>query len=102
NMVKTGNSIPNCAHVCYEATQEWNKIKTKSVKEINDIIKKYLTTPFNLYDIQTMKSTYFVPEESLTLSFPTIHLVEPIPEIPVNAAAQKSVANAIKIAEKSF
>ncbi|CAG8799934.1 23564_t:CDS:2, partial [Gigaspora rosea] len=66
------------------------QIKTKSVEEINDIIKKYLTTPFNLYNIQAMKSRYFVPEKSLTSSFPTIHSVEPIPEIPVNAAAQKN------------
>ncbi|CAG8856070.1 18456_t:CDS:1, partial [Gigaspora margarita] len=79
-----------------------NKIKTKSVEEINDIIKKYLTIPFNLYNIQTMKSRYFVPEESPMLPFPTIHSVKPIPEIPVNAAAQKSMANAIEIAEKNF
>ncbi|CAG8820678.1 40192_t:CDS:2 [Gigaspora margarita] len=49
-----------------------------------------------------MKSSYFVPEKSPTPSFPTIHLVEPIPEIPVNAAAQKSAANAIEIAKKKL
>ncbi|CAG8759565.1 37803_t:CDS:2 [Gigaspora margarita] len=43
-----------------------------------------------------------MPKESLISSLPTINPVEPIPEIPVNAAAQKSVANAIEIAEKKL
>jgi hypothetical protein len=30
-MVKTGNGTPNHANVCCEATQEWNKIKKKSI-----------------------------------------------------------------------
>ncbi|CAG8614419.1 15187_t:CDS:1 [Dentiscutata erythropus] len=99
-MVKTGNDTPNHAHICREATQEWNKIKAKSAEEINDIIKKHLTIPFNLYNIQTMKSRYFVPEESSTSFLSTINSVEPISEIPINAAAQKSVTNKIEIAEK--
>ncbi len=54
-MVKTGNGILNHANVCREASQEWNKIKNKSAEEIDNVIRKYLTTQFNLYDIQTMR-----------------------------------------------
>ena len=50
-MVKTGNGILNHANVCREASQEWNKIKNKGAEEIDNIIRKYLTTQFNLYDI---------------------------------------------------
>ncbi|CAJ0645778.1 1347_t:CDS:2 [Entrophospora sp. SA101] len=50
-MVKTGNGTPNCADVCRKATQEWNRIKKKSTTEIDEIIRKYLITQFNLYDI---------------------------------------------------
>ncbi|CAG8812076.1 24067_t:CDS:1, partial [Dentiscutata erythropus] len=39
---------------------------------------------------------------SSTPFLPTINLIEPISEIPVNAAAQKSAANEIEIAEKNF
>ncbi|CAG8470119.1 9288_t:CDS:2, partial [Scutellospora calospora] len=55
-MMKTGNNTPNHAKACNEATQEWNKIKTKNTLEIDDIIKKYLNTSFNLYNIQTFNS----------------------------------------------
>ncbi|CAI2170880.1 6203_t:CDS:2 [Funneliformis geosporum] len=53
-IIKTGNGTPNRAKVCYEVAQEWNKIKLKNKTEIDDIIRIYLTTPFNLYDIQTL------------------------------------------------
>ncbi|CAJ0914246.1 1457_t:CDS:2, partial [Entrophospora sp. SA101] len=48
---RTGNGTPNCADVCRKATQEWNRIKKKSTTEIDEIIRKYLITQFNLYDI---------------------------------------------------
>ncbi|CAG8763549.1 9594_t:CDS:1, partial [Ambispora leptoticha] len=70
----TGNSTPNRAKACNEATQEWNKIKTKNALEIDDIIKKYLNTSFNLYNIQTVR---YIPEETLEPSLPTIYPVEP-------------------------
>ncbi len=50
-MVRIGNDILNYANVCHEASQEWNKIKNKGTEEINNIIRKYLTIQFNLYDI---------------------------------------------------
>ncbi|CAG8746726.1 3977_t:CDS:2, partial [Dentiscutata erythropus] len=94
---------PNRAQVCRKATQEWNKIKTKSVEEINNIIKAYLTTPFNLYNIQTMKLRNFVPKENLAPSHSTIYSVEdPVSEIPPNAVAQKNAANAIETAKKKL
>jgi hypothetical protein len=37
-MVKTSNHTPNCDAVCCEAIDEWNKIKKKNIKEIEDII----------------------------------------------------------------
>ncbi|CAG8738048.1 12947_t:CDS:2, partial [Racocetra persica] len=63
-MIKTANGTPNHAQVCCEATQEWNKIKTKGAEKIDSIIKTYLSTPFNLYDIQTIKPNHFIPEET--------------------------------------
>ncbi|CAI2193295.1 19937_t:CDS:1, partial [Funneliformis geosporum] len=54
-MVKTGSRTLNRAEVCREAEQEWNKIKSKNETEIDVIIKNYLDTPFNLYDIQTLR-----------------------------------------------
>nr|CAG8683580.1 15397_t:CDS:2 [Entrophospora candida] len=101
-MVKTGNGTPNRADVCREATQEWNRIKKKSTTEIDEIIRKYLITQFNLYDIQTMRPRCPIPREDLTPLPTTIRLVEPTPEIPVNAAAQKKAANGITIAEKKL
>src|SRR3954470_6140100 len=43
-----------------------------------------------------------VPREDLTPPFPTIHSIELIPEIPINAAAQKRASNEITIAEKKL
>ncbi|CAJ0852650.1 2716_t:CDS:2 [Entrophospora sp. SA101] len=43
-----------------------------------------------------------IPREDLTPLPTTICLVEPTPEIPVNAAAQKKVANRITMAEKKL
>ncbi len=34
-----------------KASQEWNKIKNKDAEEIDNVIRKYLTTQFNLYNI---------------------------------------------------
>ncbi|PKY59354.1 hypothetical protein RhiirA4_482022 [Rhizophagus irregularis] len=102
NMVKTGNGTPNCADVCREATKEWNQVKHKSELEIDNIIRNYLATPYNLYDIQTMRPRCSVPREESVSSHPTIRSVDPVPEIPVNASAQKTAANEIEIAEKKL
>ena len=99
-MVKTGNRTPNRADVCSEATKEWNKIKSKSREEIDDIIKNYLATPYNLYDIQTIRSKSSGSREESLPNLSTIHTVDPVPEISVNASAQKKAANEIEIAEK--
>ncbi|CAG8611448.1 203_t:CDS:2, partial [Scutellospora calospora] len=87
-MMKMGNNTSNHAKACNEATQEWNKIKTKNALEIDDIIKKYLNTSFNLYNIQTVKSRY-IPEKTLEPSLPTIYSVEPVSKVSANTAAQK-------------
>ncbi len=50
-MVKTENNTSKRNDVCYKTTKEWNKIKSKSKSEINEIIRNYLATPYNLYDI---------------------------------------------------
>ena len=50
-MVKTGNHTPNHATICREAINEWNKIKKKSIENIDDIIRDYMATPLDLYDI---------------------------------------------------
>ncbi|PKY22650.1 hypothetical protein RhiirB3_436662 [Rhizophagus irregularis] len=104
-MVKTGNGTPNRADVCHEAAQEWNKIKKKSMVEIDEIIRQYLATQFSLYDIQTMRFRHPVPREDIddtTPPLPTIRLTEPTPEIPVNASAQKKASNEIAIGEKKL
>ena len=101
-MVKTGNSSTNRADVCREATQEWNKIKKKSTTEIDEIIRKYLITQFNLYDIQTMRQRHPIPREDLTPPLSIIRSIEPTPEIFNNAAAQKRASNEITIAEKKL
>lgn len=103
-MVKTGNGTPNRADVCSEATKEWNKIKSKSREEIDDVIRNYLATSYNLYDIQTMRPRFSVPrEDSIPLPTPTtIRSVDPIIEISVNASAQRKAANEITIAEKKL
>ena len=102
-MVKTGNGTPNRANVCNEASQEWKKIKNKSAAEIDDVIRKYLTTQFNLYDIQTMRPRCPpVTREESTPPLPNIRSVKPIPEIPINATAQQKAASEITIAEKKL
>ena len=102
-MVKTGNGTPNRADVCREATKEWIKIKHMSEPEIDKIIRNYFATPYNLYDIQRMRPRCSVPkEDSISLLPTTIHSVDPVPEIPVNASAQKTAANEIKTAEKKL
>ena len=50
-MVKTGNGNPNHSDICSEVAKEWNKIRRKSREEIDDVIRDYLVTPYNLYDI---------------------------------------------------
>src|SRR3954454_24723504 len=101
-MVKTGNGTPNRADVCCEATQEWNKIKKKSITEIDEIIRQYLSTQFSLFDIPTMRIKHHVPREVLISPPPIIRSVDLTPEIPVNASAQKTAANEITIAEKKL
>ncbi|CAB4437126.1 unnamed protein product [Rhizophagus irregularis] len=102
-MVKTGVGTPNRADVCSEAAKEWNKIKSKSRTEIDDIIRNYLATPYNLCDIQTIRPRSSAPREDSTPplpTFPAIHSADPILEISVNASAQRKAADEIKIAEK--
>jgi len=47
-MVKTGNGTPNRNNIYHKATKEWNEIKSKSKSEIDEIIRNYLITPYNL------------------------------------------------------
>ena len=102
-MVKTGNGTPNRNDVCREATKEWNEIKSKSKSEIDEIIRNYLATPYNLYDIQTMRPRCLIPrEESTPPSPPVIRTVDPVIEIPVNGSAQRKAANEISTAEKKL
>ena len=102
-IVKTGNGIPNRNDVCREATKEWNEIKSKSKSEIDEIIRNYLATPYNLYDIQTMRPRRLIlREESTPPSPPVIRTVDPVIEIPVNGSAQRKAANEISIAEKKL
>uniref|UniRef100_U9U9H8 C2H2-type domain-containing protein n=1 Tax=Rhizophagus irregularis (strain DAOM 181602 / DAOM 197198 / MUCL 43194) TaxID=747089 RepID=U9U9H8_RHIID len=63
-----------------------------------------MATPINLFDIQSMRYKHSVPiEKSNSLPSPsTIHSVDPLSEIPANASAQKSAANAIQMAEKQI
>ncbi|CAB5182094.1 unnamed protein product [Rhizophagus irregularis] len=103
-MVKTGNSNPNRADICNEATQEWNKVKSKSMAEIDEIIRNFLSTPYNLYNMQIIRSSYTVhTRKDTTTPLPTIRSVDPIQEeIPANASAQKKIANEIIVAEKKI
>jgi hypothetical protein len=100
-MVKTSNHTPNHAAVCQEAINEWNNIKKKSVDDIDDAIWNYMATPLNLYDIQSMRYKRSVPTEKPNPP-PFIHSVEPLPEIPANASAQRRAADEIQIAKKKF
>jgi predicted DNA-binding protein YlxM (UPF0122 family) len=100
-MVKTSNHTPNHAAVCQEAINEWNNIKKKSVDDIDDAIWNYMATPLNLYDIQSMRYKRSVPTEKPNPP-PFIHSVEPLPEIPANASAQRRAADEIQIAEKKI
>jgi len=101
-MVKTGNGDPNRAELCESATKEWNKIKRKDKLEIDDIIRDYLATPYNLCNIQTMRSIPSGSREKSLPNLPTIRTVDPVPEISVNASSQKKAANEIQIAEKKL
>ncbi len=51
SMVKTSSHTPNHAVICQEAINEWNKIKKKSIDDIDSIIQNYMVTLLNLYDI---------------------------------------------------
>ncbi|PKC52901.1 hypothetical protein RhiirA1_480417 [Rhizophagus irregularis] len=93
-MVKTGNGDPNRSELCESATKEWNKIKRKDKPEIEDIIRDYLATPYNLCDIQTMRSIPSGSREESLPNLPTIRTMDPVPEI--------SAANEIQIAEKKL
>ncbi|CAG8724710.1 20951_t:CDS:1, partial [Gigaspora rosea] len=85
----TGNSTPNHADVCHEAAQEWNKVKNKNDTKISNIIRNYLATQYNLYDIQTMQPRRSTPSKGLDPpSTPLmVRSVSSAPEIPANAAA---------------
>ncbi|GBC33567.2 hypothetical protein GLOIN_2v1783204 [Rhizophagus irregularis DAOM 181602=DAOM 197198] len=90
-MVKIGVGTPNRADVCSEAAKEWNKIKSKSRTEIDDIIRNYLATPYNLCDIQTIRPRSSAPREDSTPplpTFPAIHSADPILEISVTEFEQ--------------
>ncbi|PKC06975.1 hypothetical protein RhiirA5_418840 [Rhizophagus irregularis] len=56
--------------------------------DINDIIRNYMTTPINLYDIQSMRYKRSVSIEKPNSSPSSIHSVDPLPEIPANSSAQ--------------
>ncbi|EXX67712.1 hypothetical protein RirG_111930 [Rhizophagus irregularis DAOM 197198w] len=101
-MVKTGNGDPNRAELYESATKEWNNIKRKDKPEIDDIIRGYLATPYNLCDIQTVRSKSSGSREESLLNLFTFHTVDPVQEISVNASAQKKAANEIQIAEKKL
>src|ERR1700722_12114013 len=86
-MVKTGIGNPDRADICNEAAKEWNKIKSKSKAEVDDIIRNYLATPYNLRDIQTIRLRSSVPRDGSTPSpLPAIRSADPILEISVNAS----------------
>src|SRR4051794_10737818 len=89
-MVKTRNGDPNRAELCVLAIKEWNKIKGKNKSEIDDAIRDYLATPYNLYDIQTMRPSLSGSRKESLPNFPTIHTVDPVLKISVNASAQKN------------
>ncbi|GBB91411.1 hypothetical protein RclHR1_01870006 [Rhizophagus clarus] len=101
-MVKTRNGDPNRTELCKSATKEWNKIKRKDKMEIDDIIRGYLVTPYNLCDIQTVKSKSSRSREESLPNYPTFHTVDPVQEIFVNASVQKKAANKIQIAKKKL
>jgi predicted DNA-binding protein YlxM (UPF0122 family) len=99
-MVKTSNYTLNRAVVCQEAINEWNKVKKKSVDDIDSVIQDYMATPLNLYDIQSMRYKRFTPLEKLNPPSPSPSNIYSVPEIPANTSAQRRVADAIKVAEK--
>ncbi|EXX58144.1 hypothetical protein RirG_200540 [Rhizophagus irregularis DAOM 197198w] len=101
-MVKTGNGDPNRAELYESATKEWNNIKRKDKPEIDDIIRGYLATPYNLCDIQTVRSKSSRSREESLPNLPTFHTVDPVQEISINASAQKKAVNDIQIAEKKL
>ncbi|GBB97224.1 hypothetical protein RclHR1_02940026 [Rhizophagus clarus] len=101
-MVKTKNGDSNRAELCKSAIKEWNKIKRKDKTEIDDIIRGYLTTLYNLCDIQTVRSKSSESREESLPNYLTFHTVDPVQEISVNASAQKKAANEIQIAEKKL
>ncbi|GBB93823.1 hypothetical protein RclHR1_22370006 [Rhizophagus clarus] len=86
-IVKTKNSDPNHAELCELATKKWNKIKRKDKTEIDDIIRGYLATLYNLCDIQTVRSKSSRSREESLPNYSTFHTVDPVQEISVNASA---------------
>ncbi|EXX61863.1 hypothetical protein RirG_167150 [Rhizophagus irregularis DAOM 197198w] len=101
-MVKTGNGDPTRAELCESAAKEWNKIKRKDNTEIDDIIRGYLATSYNLCDIQTVRSKSSGFKEESHPNLPMFHIVDPVQEISLNASAQKKAVNEIQIAEKKL
>ncbi|CAB4484634.1 unnamed protein product [Rhizophagus irregularis] len=101
-MVKTGNGDPTRAELCESAAKEWNKIKRKDNTEIDDIIRGYLATSYNLCDIQTVRSKSSGFKDESHPNLPMFHIVDPVQEISLNASAQKKAVNEIQIAEKKL
>ena len=103
-MVKIGNSTSNHIIICQDAAKEWKNIKNKSISEIDDIIKNYMTIPISPYNIPIVKTTRPIPIPTIdpTPPLPIIDLVEPTPEISINASAQRRVADEIKLANKKL
>ncbi|CAG8720151.1 23264_t:CDS:2, partial [Cetraspora pellucida] len=101
-MVRTENSSPNCANICCNTAAEWNKIKSKSALEINNKIKKYLTTLIDRYNIPTVKASRprSVIEVEPVSPLPAVIPIENTLEIPINATAQKKIAKEIELIEK--
>ena len=100
-MLRMDNSTTNHAIICKDIAKEWRNIKNKSTAKIDNIIKKYMTTPINLYFIPIIRANYSNPRVKLTPP-PIIDPIEPVLEVPKNASAQKKVADAIKIAENKL
>jgi len=103
-MVKIGNSTSNHIIICQDAAKEWKNIKNKSTSEIDDIIKNYMTTSISPYNIPIVKTTrpISILIIDLTPPFSIIDLVESTSEIPINASAQRRVADEIKLANKKL
>src|SRR6266540_7235703 len=96
-MVKMGNSTSNHAIICHEAVTEWTNIKSKSVIEIDNIIKEYITTLIHLYNIPTIRANRPKPILETVSPLSIISIIESILKISKNAIAQRKIVKEIKI-----